>query len=75
MAVSKLTLKEGPTWTLGVRYANGAVRIYLTAKSDRREYGGTDDLALSEKDWNRLVKWVEYQRATEEAEARPKRGS
>jgi len=73
MAQPRLVLKEGPTWTLGVRYTNGSVRIYLTAKSDRREYGGTDDLALSEKDWNRLVKWVEYQRAEEEARANPRR--
>jgi hypothetical protein len=75
MATPRLILKEGPTWTLGVRYTNGAVRIFLTAKSDRREYGGTDDLALSEKDWNRVVKWVEYQRAEEEAQSRPKRRS
>ena len=74
MASQRIVLKEDATWTLGARYTNGAVRLYLTAKSDRREYGGTDDLALSEKDWNRLVKWVEYQRASEDAQSRPRRG-
>jgi hypothetical protein len=67
MAVQRLVLKESPTWTLGVRYTNGEVRLYLTAKSAKREYGGTDDLALSEAEWERLVKWVEFQRASEEA--------
>ena len=75
MATPRLVLKEDATWTLGARYVNGEVRIFLTAKSDRREYGGTDALALSEMDWQRLVKWVEYQRAEEEAQSRPKRRS
>ena len=74
MATPRLVLKEDATWTLGARYVNGEVRIYLTAKSDRREYGGTDALALSEKDWTRLVKWVEYQRAEEQARANSRRG-
>lgn len=74
MASPRLVLKEDATWTLGARYTNGEVRLYLKAKSASREYGGTDALALSEQEWNRLVKWVEYQRAEEQARANSRRG-
>jgi hypothetical protein len=57
-------LKEGDDWELRANYINGSVRLFLTAKSDRREFPGKY-LGLNETEWNRLVRWVEYQRAEE----------
>ncbi len=62
----QLILKKGRTWTLKVRHIVGGVRLTLVSNDDGREFGGTADLALNEKEWNRLGKWVELCRAEEE---------
>ena len=63
-AVSKIVVKENATWELTANFGNASVRLYLVSKADRREYP-EGYMGLNEVEWNRLVRWVDYQRAEE----------
>ena len=57
-----LALKEDETWKFSARYVNGMVSFLLTSKSDGRQYP-EQHIFLDEKEWDRLVTWIDYQRA------------
>jgi hypothetical protein len=62
-----LEVKKGNKWTLKARYSNRTLRFFLSSNNaDYLNYGlRSDDPALNEVEWERLAKWVEYQRAEE----------
>jgi hypothetical protein len=59
-----LTIKRNATWTLVVRRVKERTRFVLRS-NDKRVYGDYSDLSLSDKEWDRLVAWMEFQRASE----------
>ena len=63
MSYSTLSVKNGKKWALSVRYSNGSISFELTSLSERRQVYPRDNLALSQEEWNRLVKWVALQHA------------
>ena len=59
----RLKLKEDSTWELAIDYIGGKVSVHLTSKADRRQFPGTNRLDVNEKEWARVARWVDYQRA------------
>jgi hypothetical protein len=53
-------------WTLKVRFDAGRVLFYLVDNQEDRPHGAHADMQLEPYDWDRLLKWVEWQRAEHE---------
>ncbi len=60
-----LDVKKGNKYTLKAHYFNGGVQFSLS--STRADWNAQAP-RLNENEWNRLVRWIEYQRAEESYE-------
>jgi len=62
--MAQLDIKTGQTWKLHAEYQDGELRFGLQALT-KGNFGIHPDMWLTEKEWDRLVKWVEFRRADE----------
>ena len=60
--MAKLEIKRG-TFKLHAQYQD--VKLRFTLQGEMQEFGLYEDMWLTAEEWDRLVKWVEFQRADE----------
>ncbi len=60
--MANLDVVKGSKYTLKAMYSKGAIRFWV---SSNRAYWNVHAPMLSEAEWERLVTWVEHQRAEE----------
>ena len=64
--MGKWDIKKGETWVLHAEFQDGELRFGLRSVARTKgDFGIYDDMWLTAKEWDRLVKWVEFQRADE----------
>ena len=61
--MAELDIKTGQTYRLHAQYQEGKLRFGLQSLPGAGDYGMYDDMWLTAEEWDRLVKWVEFQRA------------
>ncbi len=72
--MADLDIKTGQTYRLHAQYQDGKLRFGLQSIAGGLDYGMYDDMWLTAEEWDRLTKWVEFQRAderTRQHEAKP----
>ena len=63
--MAELDIKRGQTYRLHAQYQDGKLRFGLQSIAGAGDYGMYDDMWLTAEEWDRLAKWVEFQRADE----------
>ena len=68
--MAELDIKNGQTWRLHAQYQDGKLRFGLHA-AKQGDFGIHDDMWLTAEEWDRLAKWVAFQRADEKIQPHP----
>jgi len=63
--MTELSVKTGGIWRLRVQYQDGQLRFGLQSQEGKGHFGMNNDMWLTAEEWDRLVKWVEFERANE----------
>jgi hypothetical protein len=63
-------LKKGSLWELRANFEDGRILFFLRANSGAGDYGSGDDIGLSSEEWDELVAWVNWQRASERSKTK-----